>query len=197
MKYSVFGMPPSQDIFTRVLLTKTIGALLLSFRCSPFLLCFTINSSIHRKNYSQQEHSFLSTIIVCLLISIPHSGSRSGIGILVLTLACFIYVFPYQNKEIRKEIELDDSHSFYCIFISYNFVFPLPESRYHQGNADQHQKPNYRGIESATSHESCYGPTWSIKLATKRSGDTDLIPTPPSIRYINPKRYEKKVHWSG
>ena len=48
---------------------------------------------------------FLTSIIVCLLISIPHSGSRSGIGILVLTLACFIYVFLIRTKKSGRKLK--------------------------------------------------------------------------------------------
>ncbi|MBT3635431.1 MAG: O-antigen ligase family protein [Opitutae bacterium] len=41
---------------------------------------------------------FLATISVCLLISIPHSGSRSGFAILVFVLACFVYKFLVGSK---------------------------------------------------------------------------------------------------
>jgi len=41
---------------------------------------------------------FLALITVCILISIPHSGSRSGFAILVFSLACFIYKFLVRSK---------------------------------------------------------------------------------------------------
>ncbi len=45
----------------------------------------------------------LSSIIVCLLISIPHSGSRSGFAILVLNLACLAYVFLIRSKKSGRK----------------------------------------------------------------------------------------------
>ena len=47
---------------------------------------------------------FLSLIIVCLLISIPHSGSRSGFAILVLTLVFFIYAFLIRSKKSGRKL---------------------------------------------------------------------------------------------
>ena len=118
-------MPPSQDIFTRVLLTRTIGVLLLSFRCSPFLLCFIINSNIPPKKIIHSKSIlFLSLIIVCLLISIPHSGSRSGFGILVLTLACFIYVFLIRTKKSGRKFNWTTATPFIA-FLSLLVSFSL------------------------------------------------------------------------
>ena len=154
MKYSVFGIPRAKIFLLEFYLQKP----LVRF-CSPFVVlrsCFALLSipAYLEKNYSQQEHSFSD--FHNRLLADQHTSFRFAIrdwhpG---FDLGLLYLCFPYQNKEIRKEIELDDSHPFYCFFISYNFVFLLPKSRYHQGNADQHQKPNYRGIESATSYES-------------------------------------------
>lgn len=41
---------------------------------------------------------FLVAVVICLLISIPHSGSRSGVVILLLTMVFFAYSFLLRSK---------------------------------------------------------------------------------------------------
>ena len=71
---------------------------------------------------------FLSFIIVCLLISIPHSGSRSGFAILVLTLACFIYVFLIRSKKSGRKFNWTIVTPF-ILFISLLIIFSFYLSR--------------------------------------------------------------------
>ena len=47
---------------------------------------------------------FLSTIIVCLLLSIPHSGSRSGFAILIFGLVCFLCFFLIGRKNTERKV---------------------------------------------------------------------------------------------
>lgn len=77
--YSSFTYKNHWCAFALLSLFSVIGLLYYQFKHAS-------KKIIHSKSIF-----FLASITVCLLISIPHSGSRSGFVILVIVLAYFIY----------------------------------------------------------------------------------------------------------
>ena len=124
MKYSVFGIPRAKIFLLEFYLQKP----LVRF-CSPFVVlrsCFALLSIQHTSKKLFTARAFFSDFHNRLLAD-QHTSFRfairdwhpgSDLGLLYLC-------FPYQNKEIRKEIELDDSHPLLLLSLIISFSFYL------------------------------------------------------------------------